>query len=221
MSDEGQNTATVVCLLRVRLIMIPLLAELKFWSSRSAEQLSGLALMLILQAMPAVFLKLPDGVASVDDMDLAPLKVQPLLAALTARRAVDLSHAEFRWDAKRPPPAFSRGEDCKLSSLRARAMPPYGGLNKRQLELASVEELLFILRMHCQESHPPRWSSALRCITTQLGIGSKQLRRIRACLARAAPAPLEEGDAQKASDHPVDALEQRLQLLRTNLCAVA
>ena len=77
---------------------------------------------------------------TLDDLDLAPIKVQALLEALTARRRIDLGDAEFRWDLG--------GHDGSLTTgggpwdAAEDGSPPFSGMSKRQLELASFEALL-------------------------------------------------------------------------------
>ena len=57
-----------------------------------------LLLRALLTALPPSVYSLPPACSTLDDLDLAPIKVQPLIEALTARRRVDLGDAEFRWD---------------------------------------------------------------------------------------------------------------------------
>ena len=57
-----------------------------------------LLLRALLTALPPSAYSLPPACSTLDDLDLAPIKVQPLIEALTARRRVDLGDPEFRWD---------------------------------------------------------------------------------------------------------------------------
>ena len=99
-----------------------------------------LLLRALLTALPPGVCKLPPSCLTLDDLDLAPIKVQALLEALTARRRIDLGDAEFRWDLGRHDGSLTTGggpwdavED---------GSPPFSGMSKRQLELASFEALL-------------------------------------------------------------------------------
>ena len=100
-----------------------------------------LLLRALLTALPPSVYSLPPACSTLDDLDLAPIKVQPLIEALTARRRVDLGDAEFRWDESQgaaglAPPGGPWGADGGA------AAPAFGGLSKRQLELAAFETLL-------------------------------------------------------------------------------
>ena len=71
-----------------------------------------LLLRALLATLPAGTCLLPSGCASIDELDLAPLKVHALLEALAqGRRGLELTTAEFRWDVKQPPPKFVWGGD--------------------------------------------------------------------------------------------------------------
>lgn len=99
-----------------------------------------LLLRALLVALPPGVCKLPQSCLTLDDLDLTPIKVQALLEALTARRRVDLGDAEFRWDLG--------GHDGSLATgggpwdAAETGSPPFSGMSKRQLELASFEALL-------------------------------------------------------------------------------
>ena len=129
----------------------------------------------LLQALPPGFVTLPEGCAALDDFDLAPVKVQPLLEALAARRRIDLATPEFRWDVKQPPPTFTwwgskeEGQD--------HVPPPYGGLSRRQLEIAALEAVLLAFDETAAASEADQGlvqdrRLALRSLAANLGVGS-------------------------------------------------
>jgi len=141
----------------------------------------------LLQALPPGFVTLPEGCAALDDFDLAPVKVQPLLEALAARRRIDLATPEFRWDVKQPPPTFTwwgskeEGQD--------HVPPPYGGLSRRQLEIAALEAVLLAFDETAAASEADQGlvqdrRLALRSLAANLGVGSKQKKALEAALSR-------------------------------------
>ena len=172
-----------------------------------------LLLRALLTALPPSAYSLPLACATIDDLDLAPIKVQAVLEALTARRRVDLADAEFRWD---------HGHDAGAAlaplgpwgGAERHGAPPFGGLSKRQLELASFELLLQglgasrVLQMQADgDARLPR----LRAVAVRLGITGREQRRMLAALRRAEET--EEGAARRC------ALAYRLRALRENLPA--
>lgn len=184
---------------------------------------------------------LPEGCASLDELDLAPLKVQSLLKSLSARKVVDLGSNQFRWDMKQPPPRLAWGGDERESRSHS---PPWAGLSKRQLQVASYEALLLAVGdelgtsgeddVHTADGTADSAAETLRCIAAQLGIGSRQHRNIRVALRPAttavppgqAPAS-EASPTQSASPAPDGndgallrcGLRLRLRLLRTTVPA--
>ena len=70
---------------------------------------------LLLSLPPGAYV-LPSGCASIDEMDLAPLKVQALLEALGQRQRVDLNSSAFRWDVRQV--CSRRCCDATATSLR-------------------------------------------------------------------------------------------------------
>lgn len=142
-----------------------------------------LLLRALLASQPPGAIVLPDGCSSLDEVDLAPLKVQDLLDALSQRRVCDLNSNQFRWDVKQPPPklAWSGDEQHGVSSTNP---PPWAGLSKRQLDVASYEALLLAVGREgdSNAAFDVRDAATVRCIAAQLGIGSRQHRRILSAL---------------------------------------
>ena len=128
-----------------------------------------LLLRALLSSLPSGVLVLPNGCASLDEIDLSPLKVQTLLDALRQRQTCDLSSAAFRWDARQPPPTLAG-----LTHL------PFAGLTKRQLDVAAYEALL--LSVGAATSARNASSSTVRVVAAQLGIGSRQHRKLESAM---------------------------------------
>ncbi|KAL1511610.1 hypothetical protein AB1Y20_006404 [Prymnesium parvum] len=124
----------------------------------------GLLLRALLEALPHNALVLPPNAATVADVPLAPLRVGAILEAVRERRRVDLTAAEFRWDA---PPPRPRGGGAAAGGRRA-----WGGMSKAQLELCAYETVLLALD---ERDAPPRAeaAAALRAIGAQLGVGKE------------------------------------------------
>ena len=99
-----------------------------------------LLLRALLTALPPGVCKLPPACLTLDDLDLAPVKVQAVLEALTARRRIDLGDPEFRWDLGGQAVALAMGGGPWGADEHG--SPAFGGMSKRQLELASFEVLL-------------------------------------------------------------------------------
>ena len=156
-----------------------------------------LLLRALLTALPPSVYTLPHACSTLDDLDLAPIKVQPLIEALTARRRIDLGDAEFRWDEAQgaaglaPPVGPWGGAD-------GGAAPAFGGLSKRQLELAAFETLLQALGpsrappMEAEleaeaaaEEEEEEQAALVRAIAARLGISGREHRRMLAALRRA------------------------------------
>ena len=175
-----------------------------------------LLLRALLTALPPSVYTLPQACPTLDDLDLASVKVQPLLEALTVRRRIDLGDTEFCWDGAQamaglaPPPGPWGGADG--------GTPAFGGLSKQQLELAAFESLLLAfgasraLQVELEAAAAEEEHAALvRGVAARLGISGRQHRQILAALRRAE----EPGEtaAQRCS------LPYRLRMLRDNLPA--
>ena len=159
-----------------------------------------LLLRALLTALPPSVYTLPHACSTLDDLDLAPIKVQPLIEALTARRRIDLGDAEFRWDE-----AQGAADLAPLvgpwGGADGGAAPAFGGLSKRQLELAAFETLLQALgpsRTLPMEAELEAAAAAaaavaeeeeqaalVRAIAARLGISGREHRRMLAALRRA------------------------------------
>ena len=158
-----------------------------------------LLLRALLSSMPKDTYTLPDGCASIDDLDLAPLKVQALLAALGQRRKIDLDSNEFRWDVKQPPPKLSWGGSAEEGALGASLSAPLSGLSKRQLRAASFEALLLALGDDADHE-----GAVVKCVSAQLGIGWRQHKRLHEALHKREPAAPAPAPAVPAAAAPLD-----------------
>ena len=168
-----------------------------------------LLLRALLSSLPPQAIVLPSGCASLDEIDLAPLKVQSLLEGLGAGAKVDLNSSQYRWDLKQLPPklAWSREEPTVRGGGRGggkSVTPPWAGLSKRQLDVAAFEALLLALgpeavmgsagdtagdsALPASGAAPSSGSqqslaSLARRVAEQLGIGSRQYTQLcTACL---------------------------------------
>lgn len=103
-----------------------------------------LLLRELLASLPPGAIVLPSECPSLEEMDLAPLKVQPLLEAIGRRQRMDLNSATFRWDLPQPPPKLAWGGD--EAQGEGSEAPLWAGLSKRQLHVAAFETLLLALR---------------------------------------------------------------------------
>ena len=176
-----------------------------------------LLLRALLAALPHGACVLPDGCASIDDIDLAPIKVQALLEALGQRQRVDLNSNAFRWDVKQPPPKLAWGGDefhnlghdraasgARGGRRRRPKPPPWAGLSKRQLDVASYEAFLLAMGGADGASGGVEGGDDGRCLAligAQLGIGSRQHEKLhRAAHKVAAAAASGVGDAGRGSD---------------------
>ena len=171
-----------------------------------------LLLRALLEALPPGAVVLPEGAGSIAELEMAPFKVQAILEAVRARKRVNLNSPAFRWDVKQPPPKLSwgeMGEDPAAGSSLA-----WGGMSKRQLEIASFETLLLSLDQRgvaeadmLAGGGTKERAAALRAIAKQLGIGAKIHRKLQEALLHervaVCPSPMERCG-----------LKRRLELLR-------
>ena len=164
-----------------------------------------LMLRALLSSIPTDFFILPHGCASLEELDLGPLKVQALLEAIAARRRVDFNSAEFRWDVEQPPLNLWWG-----SGDRGLSTAPWAGLSKRQLDVAAYETLLLVLSdWGSSDSSGGNGSQEAQlltmedeavasCVAAQLGIGSTENERLRRSLRRGLTAAATAGSAPDA-----------------------
>ena len=186
-----------------------------------------LLLRALLNSLPPQAFVLPHGCASLDEVDLAPLKVQSLLEALGAGAVADLNSSMFRWDLKQPPPKLAWGGDEHdsagggssgssgsggSSSLGGQtASPPWAGLSKRQLDAASYEALLLAIGPQVEIEggggnggnggrggrDAASDATTVQTVAAQLGIGIRQHRVLYAAVHRRTQ-PLDGSNAHQA-----------------------
>ena len=134
--------------------------------------------------------------------------MQPILEALEGRRRVDLADPAFRWDARQAAPTLGA-----WAAASGAGGPAYGGLSKRQLELASFEALLLASRGGAAppplpppppRHPPPTTRSARRARCARSARSSTSARSSSASCARRSsaappPAPAPSRAARSAS----------------------